>query len=207
MNLSINKTLPCHTLKNVRRYCKKNDFYWTIQILNKKLSVIRDLSLNLLSQLSAATSWCRTRISRTSTAPWTTHSILILILNVQKYQNYKKIKNPIGRARYRIKDSGGSEISQMGAPTSEGYQPTIWPFLSKAARKWRNICVCVNVKVLYWVNGDANAHAENGFRSILCIIHWLNTKLDEDIDVDANADVTCKQGFSPEGDGDVPWSL
>ena len=51
-----------------------------------------------------------------------------------------------------------------------------------------DFCVCVNVKVWYCVDSNANVDAENGFKHILCICITIDAVFSFGGDVDANAD-------------------
>ena len=54
----------------------------------------------------------------------------------------------------------------------------------------------------YWVEGNANVHAENGFKPILYINIYItintNAKVDANVSVSANASVKCKQTTTPK---------
>ena len=53
------------------------------------------------------------------------------------------------------------------------------------------VCFCVNVtiKVLHYINGNANTNAEIGSEPILCV----NVNFYGDVDANVNADVKCEQ--------------
>ena len=61
-----------------------------------------------------------------------------------------------------------------------------------------DVCVYVTVEVRHCVNSNANIDTENEFRPNLCvcICVTIDTMLNFDGEIDANADIKCEQSIS-----------